>query len=310
MRIGPESAGALPGPACFGRGGNEATLTDAALIAGYLDAKRFAAGAIALRADLAAKAIEERIAKPLGLHGASAGAAAMIEAFADRLAEEVAFVLGRRSWKPEDTALAVFGGSGPLLCCFVADRMRLRRVIVPSASSSFSALGVGFSELAHEYRALLAGSVAADTWRTVVKELRERAERDMFGEGVESVACRLTMRARDEDGSAEHAASDSREPPESLRAVKGNFALDYRLGVQGSGRSKFPRRAGNGARAEHPGERSALVGRETKSLRVLEPGALGGTASGPCLLETPFWSAIVPAGWNVDETGYGLRLNR
>ena len=72
---------------------------------------------------------------------------------------------------------------------------------------------------------------------------------------------------RDEDGGAEHAASDSREPPESLRAVKGHFALDYRIGVPGSGRSEFPRWAGTGARAEHAGERSALVGRETKSLR-------------------------------------------
>jgi N-methylhydantoinase A len=311
MCIGPDSAGALPGPACFGRGGNEATLTDAVLIAGYLDAKRFAGGAIALRADLAAKAIEECIAKPLGLQGASAGAAAMIEAFADRLAAEVAFVLGRRGWKPADAALAVFGGSGPLLSCLVADRMGLRRVIVPPASSSFSALGVGFSELAHEFRALLAGPVAADTWRTVVEELRERAERDMFGEGVEGGACRAAMRARDEDGGAEHAASDSREPPELLRAVKGRFALDYRIGVQGSGRSEFPRWAGDGARSEHAGARSVLVGRETESLRVLDAAALGAEpVSGPCLLETPFWSANVPAGWNVDETEYGLRLNR
>jgi len=310
IRIGPESAGALPGPACFGRGGNEATLTDAALIVGYLDAKGFAAGAITLRTELAAKAIEERIAKPLGLQDASAGAAAMIEAFADRLAAEVSPVLARRGWKPADTALAVFGGSGPLLSCLVADRMGLRRVIVPSASSSFSALGVGFSELAHEYRALLAGPVAADAWRMAVEELRERAERDMFGEGVEGVACRVTMRARDEDGGAEHAASDSREPPESLRAVRGRFALDYRLGVTGSGRNEFPRGAGEGGRAEHAGERIVLVGRETRSVRVLDAGALGGTVSGPCLLETPFWSAVVPAGWNVAETGYGLRLNR
>ncbi len=310
IRIGPESAGALPGPACFGRGGNEATLTDAALIVGYLDAKRFAAGAIALRTELAAKAIEERIAKPLGLQGASAGAAAMIEAFADRLAAEVSLVLGRRGWKPADTALAVFGGSGPLLSCLVADRMGLRRVIVPPASSSFSALGVGFSELAHEYRALLTGPVAADAWRMVVEELRERAQRDMFGEGVEGVECRVTMRARDEDGGAEHAVSDSRDPPESLRAGKGRFALDYRLGVTGSGRKEFPRWAAEGARAEHAGERIVLVGRETRSVRVLDAGALGGTVSGPCLLETPFWSAVVPTGWNVAETGYGLRLNR
>jgi N-methylhydantoinase A len=310
IRIGPQSAGALPGPACFGRGGNEATLTDAALIVGYLDAKRFAAGAITLRPELAAKAIEERISKPLGLGDASAGAAAMVEAFADRVAAEVSLVLGRRGWKAADTALVVFGGSGPLVSCFVAERMGLRRVIVPSASSSFSALGVSFSELAHEYRALLSSPVAADAWGRVVEELRERAQRDMFGEGVEGVACRATMRARDEGGGAEHAASDFREPPESLRAVKGRFALDYRLGLPGSGREEFPRGAGNEARPEHAVERRALVGQEVESVRVVHAGALGGSVNGPCLLETPFWSAVVPAGWNVAEMGYGLRLNR
>jgi N-methylhydantoinase A len=310
IHIGPESAGALPGPACFGRGGNEATLTDAALVVGYLDAARFAAGAIALRTDLAAKAIEERIAKPLGLKDAEAGAAAMIEAFVDRLAAEVSVVLERRNWKPTDTALAVFGGSGPLLSCLIAERMGLRRVMVPPASSSFSALGVGFSELAHEYRALLAGPVTPDAWRGVVAELGQRADRDMFGEGVEREGCRVAMRARDEAGGVHHALSDSREPPEWLRALKGRFALDYRLGVEGSGRAEFPRWAGNGARAETVSERRALVGGETRRVKVLDAGALGGTVGGPCVLETPFWSAVVPAGWTVSETEYGLRLNR
>jgi N-methylhydantoinase A/oxoprolinase/acetone carboxylase beta subunit len=310
MRIGPESAGALPGPACFGRGGNEATLTDAALIAGYLDAGRFAAGAIALRGELAAEAIEQRIAKPLRLDGAIAGAAAMIEAFADRLAEEVAVVLGGRGWKPADTALAVFGGSGPLLSCLVAERLDLRRVIVPPASSSFSALGVGFSELAHEYRALVAGPVAGDAWRTVIDELGGRAERDMFGEGVDRGDCRVELRARDENGREEHALCDSREPPESLRAIKGRFALDYRLGVLGSGHAEFPRWAGGGARGETGAERRALFGGDTRKVKVLHASALGGTVEGPCLLETPFWSAVVPAGWKVTEMEYGLRLNR
>src|ERR1044071_3381162 len=104
IRIGPESAGALPGPACFGRGGNDPTLTDAALVAGYLDAKRFAAGAIALRQELAEKAIDERISKPLGLKGTAAGAAAMIDAFADRVAAEVAIVVEKRGWKPAGAA--------------------------------------------------------------------------------------------------------------------------------------------------------------------------------------------------------------
>jgi len=181
---------------------------------------------------------------------------------------------------------------------------------VPPASSSFSALGVGFSELAHEYRALLAGPVTSDTWRMVVAELGERADRDMFGEGIERSGCRVAMRARDEAGGADHALSDSREPPESLRALEGRFALDYRLVVQGSGRAEFPRWARNGARAEKASERSALFGGQSQQAKVLDADVVGGTVTGPCLLETPFWSAVVPAGWKVVQTEYGLQLNR
>ena len=308
VRIGPDSAGALPGPACFGRGGNDPTLTDAALVAGYLDAQRFAAGAITLRMDLAEKAIAERVAKPLGLEGAKAGATAMIEAFADRLAAEVRMVLERRGWPPAEVGLAVFGGSGPLLSCLVAERVGCRRVIVPPASSSFSALGVVFAELAHEYRRLLGAPLAADSWQETISELAGRAERDMFGEGVPGSACRATVRVREENGTKEHAVADPRQVPSGLLAGNGRVTVDYRLAFDGSGRSEFPRVARNGSSGAS-GERVALLGGRPQSLRVLDGGAPG-AASGPCLLETPFWSAVVPAGWAIADTEFGLRLTR
>jgi len=310
MRIGPESAGALPGPACFGRGGNDPTLTDAALVAGYLDDERFAAGAIRLRRDLAEKAIAERIAKPLGLEGAEAGAAAMIEAFADRLAAEVAFVLGRRGWKPADVSLVVFGGSGPLLACMVAERVGLQRLIVPPASSSFSALGVGFTELAHEYRALVGAPVALQAWNRTVGDLRDRTERDMFGEGVASGSCRSEVQVRDENGAAPHAVGAAQEAPQALSRANGRFAIDYRLAVEGSSRREFPNVAANGAVASRSKERQALLGRETKSVRVLDGSSLEGTVNGPCILETSFWSAVVPPGWRAAQSGFGIRLTR
>ncbi|MBI2962167.1 MAG: hydantoinase/oxoprolinase family protein [Deltaproteobacteria bacterium] len=311
LRIGPESAGALPGPVCFGRGGSEPTLTDAALLAGYLDAKRFAAGAIDLQPALAEAAIAERIAKPLGLAGAHAGAAAMIEAFADRLAAEVRFVLGARGWAADQAALVVFGGSGPLLSCLVAERVGLRRLIVPPASSSFSALGVGFAELAHEYRTLLGTPTPGERWRSTIGDLRARAERDMFGESVPSAACRGAVRLREENGSREVPVADPLQPPDELRQRGGRFALDYRFALGASGASGFPRVARDGA-AGPPTERRALVGGELATLRVLDAGGLaaGTASSGPCLLETPFWSALVPEGWSIAETGFGLRLTR
>ena len=310
IRIGPDSAGALPGPACFGRGGNDPTLTDAALVAGYLDERRFAAGAITLRRDLAERAIAERIATPLRLPGVEAGAAAILEAFADRLAAEIGFVLGRRGWKAADAALVVFGGSGPLLACLVAERVGLERVIVPPASSSFSALGVGFAELAHQYRALVGGPVARDLWRQTVGDLRDRTERDMFGEGVATASCRAEVEVRDEGGGGSHALTDSAEPPAALARANGRFAVDYRLAVEGSGRREFPGLSSNGTTRAGAKERPALVGRETKTLGVVDGDALGKAVDGPCMLETAFWSAVVPPGWRATQTEFGIRIAR
>jgi len=308
LRIGPDSAGALPGPACFGRGGNDPTLTDAALVAGYLDAKRFAAGAIALRVDLAEKAIRERVAKPLGLQDAEQGATTMIDAFADRVAAEVGRVLGRCGWSATEVALAMFGGSGPLLSCLIAERAGCRRVIVPPASSSFSALGVVFAELAHEYRRLLGAPLAAGAWRETIAELHARAERDMFGEGVPGSACRAKVRVREEQGAREHEVGDLRQLPSGLEAGNGRVAVDYRFALDGSGRSEFPRVARNGAGGVG-GERPASLGGKRQQLRVLD-GDAPGEAAGPCLIETAFWSALVPAGWTIADTEFGLRLTR
>lgn len=307
IRIGPESAGALPGPACFGRGGNDPTLTDAALVAGYLDAKRFAAGAIALRQELAEKAIDEKISKPFGLKGAAAGAAAMIDAFADRVAAEVAVVVSKRGWKPQDAALVAFGGSGPLLACLIAERAGFERILVPPASSSFSALGVGFTELAHEYRALGAGGAVAKAWAAIVDTLRGRAERDMFGEGVAAAGCAASVRVRDEKGE-EHTANGA-SAPASLASAKGRVAVDFRLGVPASGRSEFPSVSANGDAGKSGGERTALVGRESKSVPVRDGGALA-KLGGPAVVETPYWSAIVPAGWSAEAVGFGIRFSR
>ena len=310
MRIGPESAGALPGPACFGRGGNDPTLTDAALLAGYLDAKRFAGGVIALRPELAEKVIDEKISKPLGLKGAAAGAAAMIDAFADKTAAEVAGVVSSLGWKPRDAALVAFGGSGPLLACLIAERAGFERILVPPASSSFSALGVGFTELAHEYRALGGGASVVASWGETVGALRGRAERDMFGEGVPVANCAPSVRVRDEKNRQEHATSDPKSPPKSLGTANGRVAVDFRLALPGSGRSEFPALSTNGGSTAPSGERAALVGRESKSLPVRDGSALASKTSGPCILETPYWSAIVPAGWSAESVGFGLRLSR
>src|SRR5206468_102781 len=156
-------------------------------------------------------------------------------------------------------------------------------ILVPPASSSFSALGVGFTELAHEYRTLGGAADLAASWAATVEALRGRAERDMFGEGVVVGTCAPSVRVHDEDGGEEHPASDGTSAPSSLGKAKGRVAVDFRLGVPGSGRSEFPRAAKNGAPPAAGGDRPALVGREPKKLPVVQGDALGGKASGPCI---------------------------
>ena len=312
IRIGPDSAGALPGPACFGRGGLDPTLTDAVLVAGLLDAERFADGAIKLRVDLAESALKDRVAQPLGLADAKAGAAAVIEAFARGLAAEIEASLTRRDWKRADAALVAFGGSGPLLACMVAERLDIERVIIPPASSSFSALGVGFAELAHEYRALLSMPVAADGWRQTVNGMRERAVRDMFGEGISGDGCQATLRVRDEKTAAEIEVTADAEALPALGNGRGRVTLDYRSTVPQTGLAAFPRGERAAGKAGGARERAVLVGKESRTVAVIDAAsfAVGDRGEGPCVLETLYWSALVPSGWRFEETDAGLRLER
>ncbi len=312
IKIGPDSAGALPGPACFGRGGEDPTLTDAALLAGYLAPGRFAGGSIELRLDLAEKAVNEKISRPLDLAGPTAGAWAMIDAFATQLAAEIGRVLEKRSWSPAEVVLVPYGGSGPLLACLVAERVGLRQLIIPPASASFSALGVGFAELAHEYRTLLSCPAASEVWQHAIAGLRERTERDMFGEGVSGADGVGSKRLRNEANGVEHELSESASLPSALASSNGRMVLDYRVTARGSGRSDFPSPERGHAQSVGDAERNAVMGGREARVRVVDAAGFspGMSGAGPCVIESAYWSCVVPSGWKWADTDLGIRLSR
>lgn len=312
ITIGPESAGALPGPVCFGRGGNQPTLTDAALVAGYLDAARFAGGSIEIRSDLAEQAIEEQVARPLGLKNAQAGARAMIEAFAEAVATEVRDVLTRRSWPLQGTVLVLYGGSGPLLACMVAERAGLRNLMIPPASASFSALGVGFVNLAHEYRTLLRGAVDNERWQKTADTLRTRGERDMFGEGIARSECTGFLRVRKEKDGSEVAIGGSFPMPEGLNNGHEGMVLDYCYTARSGGEAQFPTPERSEATVSGASERTVLLSNTMTKVSVIQAEQLtpGMSGQGSCILEASYWSAVVLPGWRWEETGHGLRISR
>jgi N-methylhydantoinase A len=168
LDLGPESAGSNPGPACYGRGGEAATLTDANVVLGYIPAATFLGGRMPLSRERAVQAIERHVAGPLNLSVEEASLA--IHAMANaRIAEGIRAATVRRGRDPRMFALFSFGGAGGLHADSVARELLIPRVIVPRQASVLSALGMLSSDVRHDFSvpagkafpALAAGEVAA-----------------------------------------------------------------------------------------------------------------------------------------------------
>ncbi len=158
IAVGPESASSTPGPVCYGRGGVEPTVTDANVALGYINPDYFAGGSIRLRADAAARAIEERVARPLGLslEAAAWGIHAIVNTNMELATRVVSIERGR---DPRDLAFVAFGGSGPVHGCRLAQALGLPRVILPASAGVTAAIG------------LLAAEVRFDVARTYVRRI-------------------------------------------------------------------------------------------------------------------------------------------
>ncbi len=152
IRVGPRSAGAVPGPVCYGLGGTEPTFTDAMVATGYLNPVAIAGGRVALDSAAAMAAIESRIARPLGLSLADA-AYGIYQIAASTMTRAVKAVTTYRGRDPRDFALIAFGGNGPVAATAIARALAIRTVLVPPAPGVFSALGLLTSDVEHEHTA-------------------------------------------------------------------------------------------------------------------------------------------------------------
>jgi len=154
LSVGPRSAGAVPGPVCYGAGGTEPTFTDAALAAGYLNPAALAGGRVKLDAAKALATLEERIATPLRLPLAEA-AYGIYTIAAATMTRAVKAVTTYRGRDPRDFVLIGFGGNGPMVAAAVARALSIRKVLIPPAPGVFSALGLLMSEIEHEFSSSL-----------------------------------------------------------------------------------------------------------------------------------------------------------
>jgi N-methylhydantoinase A len=176
LQVGPQSAGASPGPVCYGMGGEVPTVTDASVILGYINPHHLVGGALKLDAEKARAAFADKIARPLGLaleraaHGAHQIAAAnMIRA--------IKAVSTERGRDPREFALFAFGGNGPLFAAGMAAALGIRRIVVPPAAGLFSSFGLLYAQVEHHYartfRRLLRAADPADidnAWRALAQQ--------------------------------------------------------------------------------------------------------------------------------------------
>ena len=150
LQVGPKSAGASPGPACYGRGGVEPTTTDADLVLGFLDEASFLGGELRLDRAAALRALEQRIAGPLGIEAVEA-AAGIYDLVNVTMATGVREVSVRRGLDPRDFPLVVAGGAGPVHAAAIAQELGIPMLLVPRESSIFCAAGMLMSDFKHDF---------------------------------------------------------------------------------------------------------------------------------------------------------------
>ena len=149
LRVGPHSAGSDPGPACYGRGGEEATVTDASVVLGWLDPAYFAGGSVALDPSLARAAIERRVAQPLGMsvEDAALGIHRVVNA---QMVEGIRLVSIRRGFDPRRFTLVALGGAGPIHATALAAELGIASVLIPRHPGVLSAAGLLAAPIEHE----------------------------------------------------------------------------------------------------------------------------------------------------------------
>ena len=188
IKVGPRSAGAVPGPACYALGGEEPTFTDAAVVLGYLNPNYLVGGKLRIDARLSRQAIESRVAKPLGLGllEAAHGVYAIAVATMTRAVKAVSTYRGR---DPRDFGLVAFGGNGPVVAVAIARELHMQRVLIPPAPGVFSAAGLLFSNVEHtQQRSIFrrTSELTALQLAHAFEQLEGQVRSDMHKEGIEA----------------------------------------------------------------------------------------------------------------------------
>jgi len=306
LRVGPRSAGAEPGPACYGRGGEEPTVTDANLLLGYLDSDSPLAGGVELDRSASERAVGV-LARSLGLSREEA-AAGIVRVAGAEMARAVRVMTVERGIDPRELALLAFGGAGPLHACAIAEELDMRRVVVPQASGVLSALGLIVSERRRELVSseLLAGEKLTRGRVTEAVGRLATQGREELGSGDAEVRVRYDLRYA---GQAFEITVPG-EPEPDVGELRGAFdaaheqrygysdpdatleLVTVRVAVALPGGEVVTSAA---ARTSHTRQREALFDGEWLTAAVIRGSD---DVTGPAICELREATLVVPPGWS------------
>ncbi len=340
LNVGPDSAGADPGPACYGKGGRLPTVTDADVVRGALNPDYFLGGQLALDRTGAQTAVEEHIGKPSGIDAeqAAAGIVRLIDA---RMADEIRVQAARKGLDLAQYTIVPFGGAGPVHAAAVAAELSIGRVLVPDTPGAFSALGLLCTDVTHDYiRSDLTTleTLIPDHAEAGFRALEDKAVSDLAAEGLSGADTRLIREADLRyagQGYELRVPLDGLDGPKisaaTLSALTARFherhqmlhghaapgapveLVSYwlRAVVPVAKSEPVPVRPTGGGEAEPVSERAVVFGAGgAVTANVYRRGDLppGAVVSGPAVVEQPDTTTLVPPGWTVTRDDYGNLL--
>ncbi len=322
LSVGPRSAGADPGPAAYGKGGVEPTVTDANVVLGRLDPGFFLGGAVQLDAARARAAVAERIAAPLGL-GVEEAADGILAVVNAHMASAIKLSLFEKGADPRDFAIAAFGGAGGLHAVSLAEELEMRQVIFPRNPGTFSARGILTADIAHDVarsRLLDADDTALPVLAALAAELFAEGHGLLAGDGIaeDARSVRLAADMRYRGQAFELLVPWGEAPPDgpSLARLVADFHTLHReryahsdssapveiVTLRATARGLLPKPRINppsAAEAGPKGRRRVWMDGGWRRLPIYDRGHLPEAVAGPVIVEEAHATLLIPPGWRL-----------
>lgn len=342
LEVGPESAGADPGPACYGRGGTRPTVTDANLLLGRLNPDYFLGGKMPLNVEAARRSLQEQVAERMNLSIEDA-AAGIIRVINAKMCKGITARTTQKGLDVREFALVAFGGAGPLHAAEMAQELGIKRVIIPPFAGNLSALGLLVADSRHDYvRTLMKrqDEISASELQQIFLELQTEGERALEAEGVPlerrdslwSADLRLEGQSYDlnvpvlrksrlDDEEVVWVISKFHRLHEQIYAFKAMDEITEWVNLRVTAVGQTPGFKLSPISSPKPSDSAAkpkqkrlvyFLGRGYEEIPVIERDALpaGSDFEGPCLIEEIISTTVLPPEWRLTVDRWGNFLLR